>query len=155
MGKGTRDAAARTLIENAFPKLQNARWHLTSPQDPEYNGIAWAAGVTDQRWWPSLPDFFWPPGVTQADTVASFEQAFATLGYAACSDGAPEAAMEKVAIYAGANGEPKHAARQLPNGKWTSKLGPEQDIEHHLHGLEGQLYGSPVRFMKRPRAKSP
>ena len=46
--------------------------------------------------------------------------------------------------------EPKHAARQLPSGRWTSKLGFLEDIEHALHDLEGTEYGAVVLVMKRP-----
>lgn len=38
-------------------------------------------------------------------------------------------------------GIPSHAARQLPNGRWTSKCGQAEDIEHDLRDLEGRLYG--------------
>jgi hypothetical protein len=46
---------------------------------------------------------------------------------------------------------PLYAARQLPNGRWTSKLGEWEDIEHALHDLTGMVYGSVVLVMKRPR----
>ena len=41
-----------------------------------------------------------------------------------------------VAIYQ-SGGLPTHAARQLSDGNWTSKLGPNIDITHSLSGLEG------------------
>jgi len=44
---------------------------------------------------------------------------------------------------------PLHVARQLPSGRWSSKLGALQDIEHDLHDLEGTEYGSVVLVMKR------
>ena len=47
------------------------------------------------------------------------------------------------------DGEPTHAARQLPNGKWTSKLGRWEDIEHDLEGLTGEMYGSVQQILKR------
>jgi hypothetical protein len=41
-------------------------------------------------------------------------------------------------------------ARQLSNGKWTSKLGQDEDIEHeNLEGLVGEIYGSVVCIMKK------
>ncbi len=55
---------------------------------------------------------------------------------------------EKLAIYAMAD-QPKHAARQLPGGMWTSKLGQGIDIEHMLEGLESELYGKVVKIMRR------
>lgn len=52
--------------------------------------------------------------------------------------------------FANEQGIPQHAARLQPNGKWTSKLGELQDIEHRLRDLEGEVYGSVVLVMKRP-----
>jgi hypothetical protein len=61
-------------------------------------------------------------------TVSAFVQLYSTLGYTACQDGSLELGFEKVAIYA-LGKVVKHAARQLPNGKWTSKLGGDVDLE--------------------------
>ena len=45
-----------------------------------------------------------------------------------------------------------HAARQLPNGKWTSKLGKAEDVEHESpEDVAGGVYGEVVQFMRRPR----
>jgi len=76
------------------------------------------------------------------------------LGYATCDSHAVESAFEKVAIFVDAGGEPTHAARQLPSGRWTSKLGTLEDIEHDLHALEDSRYGSVALIMKRPRRKT-
>jgi hypothetical protein len=65
-------------------------------------------------------------------------------------DGSLEAGFEKVALFADAQQTPKHAARQLQSGSWTSKLGPEEDISHSIYGLEGSKYGDAVVYMKRP-----
>jgi hypothetical protein len=48
----------------------------------------------------------------------------------------------------------KHAARQLPSGRWTSKIGVLEDIEHSLRDLEGDEYGTATVLMKRPAARS-
>jgi hypothetical protein len=76
-------------------------------------------------------------------------------GYAPCETDEPEAAVEKVALYVGADGRVLHAARQLPDGAWTSKLGEAWDISHELRGLEGDNYGRVARILKRPRATQP
>ena len=48
-----------------------------------------------------------------------------------------------------------HAARQLPGGKWTSKLGKAEDIEHDTADVvAGGIYGEVVELMKRPIAGS-
>jgi hypothetical protein len=44
-----------------------------------------------------------------------------------------------------------HAARQLSGGKWTSKLGKAEDIEHDTPDVvSGGLYGEVVAIMRRP-----
>jgi hypothetical protein len=49
---------------------------------------------------------------------------------------------------------PKHASRQLPDGRWASKLGLSEDIKHALQDLTGTVYGSVVLVMKRPKLSS-
>ena len=79
-------------------------------------------------------------------------QAFRTLGYEVCENERLETGFEKIAIYAEIDGELKHAARQLESGRWTSKLGGWEDIEHStLAALEGKEYGRVMRLMKRLR----
>ncbi len=92
---------------------------------------------------------YWPPGIPDEPTVPAFTQAFATKGFVPCDDGTPEHGYEKIALYA-LRGEVTHAAIQRENGKWQSKLGEDEDIEHPLDGLEGPFYGSVVAFFKRP-----
>lgn len=48
------------------------------------------------------------------------------------------------------DGSPTHAARQLPDGTWTSKLGKDVDISHDsLDGLSGDRYGTPALILRR------
>ncbi len=61
-----------------------------------------------------------------------------------------EAGFEKIAIYTTSDGESTHAARQLSNRKWTSKLRLWEDIERELKGLTGEMYGSVQQILKRP-----
>lgn len=124
-------------------------YRITSPVDRAYNCIAWAAGVSNRWWWPSL-DTYWPPEIALEETLDAFVLAYGSLGYEVCPDGALTPDLEKVAIYSKA-GLPTHAARQLPNGMWTSKCGPQEDIEHTLDGLNGLQYGAPTIFLSRPR----
>jgi hypothetical protein len=55
-------------------------------------------------------------------------------------------------LFVDARGVPTHAARLLPSGLWTSKLGEWEDIEHDLHALEGDVYGTVALLLKRPCA---
>jgi hypothetical protein len=136
-------------LEDVFPGLRGQRYQITSPRDHRYNCIALAAGDDRNWWWPDVAgEDAWPAGVARIETVDAFRDAFATLGYVVCDDDQLEAGYEKVALFALA-GVPKHAARQLPSGRWISKLGPSEDIEHALHDLTGTMYGAMVLVMKR------
>jgi len=90
--------------------------------------------------------------------METISEIFSRHGYVGCIDDTPESGYEKIALY----WDPRimvitHAARQLPDGHWASKLGPDEDIEHNdLQALEGDplkfplCYGTAIRFMKRP-----
>jgi hypothetical protein len=142
---------SRSQIEADFPRLKRVTYYLTSPPDQSYNCIAWAAGDASRWWWPVQHPFaFWPATVPRTVELSSFVALFESLGYELCADGDLDKGFLKVALYADANGIPTHAARQLENGQWTSKVGRIEDISHSLYGLEGGGYGSVVRFLKRP-----
>lgn len=124
---------------------------LTSPSSVLYNCIAWAANDTNLWWWPDSISY-WPTNVPRIQTVDAFIQAFGTLGYEPCDNEQLEPECEKVAIFVDENGEPTHAARQLYNGKWTSKLGQNVDVEHELYCKSvNRLYGRVGIILKRPR----
>ena len=136
-------------LEALFPKLAEADYSITSPKARYYNCIAWAA-QDDQRWWePGLLETqYWPDGAPEECTVEAYAEAFRILGYETCGDGSLETGFEKIALFAGEEG-PTHAARQLTEGRWTSKLGMLEDVEHSLEGLSESYYGQVVLFMKR------
>ena len=132
--------------------LGNTAHRITSPTTPEYNCIAWAAGEHDVWWWPDpMGQAFWPTGIPRVVRIDAFVMAYGVKGFVPCDNPGLEEHIEKIALYA-LNGAPTHAARQLPNGLWTSKLGPQEDIEHLLEGLEGPAYGRVVMYLKRPRS---
>jgi hypothetical protein len=139
-----------TQLSRPFPRLVEEGFSETSPATSRYNCLAWAAGRTDQWWWPDrFGAYYWPEAAPREETTESFVRAFETLGYARCLDGGVEAGHEKVALYV-RDGKPTHAARQLPDGTWTSKLGRQIDIRHTLNALNGPAYGQIVVFLKRP-----
>lgn len=139
----------RELVQR-FPRLADGHFRITSPRDYRYNCIAWAA-AEDHRWWhPSaFPPLHWPDAYPREDTLAGWIAAFETLGFHECSSSQPEPGTEKVALYAWSE-FPLHVARQLPGGRWTSKLGTMEDIEHDLEGLAGSAYGYVVVILARP-----
>lgn len=139
-------------LEALFPRLRGAHYEVTGPPDPTYNCLAWAAGVSDAWWWPSgdSAQAYWPSGVPREETLAATRAVFADLGYAQCEHDRAEAGYEKVAFFANSAGVPTHAARQLASGRWTSKLGQLERIEHELRDVEGDEYGTVALIMKRP-----
>jgi hypothetical protein len=142
---------SRSKIIASFPRLRSNPFYITSPETKQYNCIAWAAGVIDRWWWPGLKPFaYWPPGVPTRLHLDSFVAAFNSLGYEVCDNGAHEPGFEKVALFVDSNGVPTHAARELASGRWTSKLGPWEDIDHTIFGLEVGPYGTATQYLKRP-----
>jgi hypothetical protein len=138
------------IIETLFPRLQSSGYRVTSPPDDVYNCIAWAVGVTGAWWWPGDPErTYWPADVPREPTLARIRLLFATLGYEECVGTEHEAGFEKVAIFSSPVAKPTHVARQLASGRWTSKLGESEDIEHELRDLEGEVYGLVVLVMRR------
>lgn len=144
----------RTQLEAYFSGLCSTRFAITSPEDPDYNCIAWAASDATRWWWPGGRGggSYWPPGLPSSCELDNFQKAFELAGYVVCADDRPERGHEKVAIYVNAAGTPTHAARQVPNG-WTSKLGRQEDIEHEkLSGVAGHgqhEYGEVALTMSR------
>lgn len=151
------------VIDALFAAVPGEGYLLKSDPTPSYNCIAWAASVTTIPWWPTpfpLPGVYWPIGVPRRETLDAFMMAYGTIGYIDCGmDASLEQEFEKIAIYVTVwDNKPKHAARQLRDGLWTSKLGPYRDIHHTASALEHSLvpgtlqdYGRVVKYMKRRR----
>jgi hypothetical protein len=144
-------------LKPLFPRLNSKNHRLTSPVDGSYNCIAYAASDTASWWWPiekPLGGIYWPPNAPPEETLDAFRIAFEGLGYTQCPNENLEQGVEKVAIYVNRKGTPTHAARQLPTGRWASKLGPSVDIEHShpddVGGDEKQGYGTVAFYLARP-----
>ena len=122
---------------------------VTSPECVYYNCIAWAA-KEDIRWWE--PDimgyYYWPEEIPRRYTVDAYMMAYGTLGYVVCKNEILEEGFEKIALYADSNKRPKHAARQLPDGNWTSKLGKSFDVRHEFIDKWSEIICRPdnIRF---------
>jgi len=141
-------------LEEDFPNLAVSGWHKTSEPSDVYNCIAFSLHDT-QQWWAygaiRVRGYYWPPGLTRDDTVESWIEVFEIHGFQRCLTTDLEQGIEKVVIYVN-RGEPQHITRQLENGIWISKLGPDEDIEHNtLEALVGDKYGKVEIIMKRPR----
>ncbi len=146
-------------LEANFPNLRRGEYEKTSKNTAVYNCIAYAAEDESVWWWPDHGvGIYWPVGVSQEETIESFVHAYGSIGYVVCDDGCRnvEAGFQKIAIYVDDDGVPSHAARQLPSGCWTSKLGKAEDIRHNtLEAIEsdpimGLGYGKVALIMRRP-----
>lgn len=138
-----------------LPNLRKKNHDVTSDIDPRYNCIAYAAGITNRKYWPVwAPDCYWPPNVPMVVHVDAFVRLYETFGYALIG-GPPQSNyrsdVERIAIFATADGKPTHAARELGPNKWASKLGNSFDIEHQQSAVTGGLYGEVILYMGRPR----
>lgn len=145
-------------LEQHLPGLASSRYEVTSDATNRYNCLAWALGDAT-RWWAPVDGqrIYWPAEVPREWSLAAVQAVLRIEGFALCEDGAPFEGVEKVALYAD-EVTMTHVARQLPNGRWTSKLGSDCDIEHELEALEGfdgspdaYRYGHIVAFMSRAR----
>lgn len=140
----------REDLETKLPGLSGADYRITSPATYAYNCIAWAAGETSRKWWP-LPGYYWPEGAAMKETIAAFVNAFELRGYEIALNPDLEPGIEKIVIYV-RDQKPTHAARQLEDGTWTSKLGDCEDIIHaSLEDISGSDYGFPYISMWRRR----
>lgn len=139
-------------LARIFPNLAADGGKKTSEKDPAYNCVGWAI-IRDTQWcWQpgGGTSIYWPDGVLDDDSFECYVQLFERFGYVKCKGYQFELLYEKVVLYAKPDGLFYHAAYQLPTGAWTSKLGPEEDIQHNSPaGLEGSNYGEVKQVLKR------
>lgn len=135
-----------------FPNSYNEPFLITSQQTWSYNCIAWAFGDDKKWYWPTEhPSHYWPPNIRRELDLQSFIELYELVSYKICDSPDLEDSLEKIAIFAFPNGDPSHAAKQLPNGKWTSKMGPWHDVEHTFNSINNSPgYGNATIFMSRP-----
>lgn len=133
-----------------FPALSHLNHRVTSEQSRLYNCIAYAFGDESRRWEPDPFDqYYWPPGAPREPTVDAAKAVIALNGYKPSSNRLAEKNVHKIALYA--KGDiATHLAKQLLKGKWSSKLGDAEDIEHSLDALEGPHYGYVTQVFERP-----
>ncbi|MFM6320741.1 MAG: hypothetical protein ACKPH1_06190 [Microcystis panniformis] len=117
----------------------NGDSHITSPITLYYNSFAWAVNDQERCWFPDrFETEYWPAGIPRENTLSAFIDAYSTNGFEVCPTRDPHLEfspngffVEKIAIYT-IDGRPSHACRQLNSGRWTSKIGVREDVEHEL-----------------------
>lgn len=133
--------------KRSFPRLGN-RFEVLGPATVTYNCICWSIG-NDNSW-------VWPREPGQPVSLADFDGLYGIYGYKRIDglDLAREAGVEKVVVFALVRDgrlEMTHAARQNPDGTWSSKLGSLPLIRHlRPDDLSGPTYGQPyVVYVKK------
>ena len=119
----------RQRLIRAFPNLANEDFDIICPESTRYNCIAYAAGDTSQPWGDE-EGYHWPEEVTTSPTIRGLENLFKWLGFKKCHGPRLEPGYQKVALYAN-QGFWQHAALQMPNGRWRSKLGKGGPLIEH------------------------
>jgi hypothetical protein len=136
------------------------KYQRTSDPTIKYNCLAWAVGV-QWAWFDPVDrcaGYYWPEGIEREWTIPAIRKVLARFGYKEESSSPDlEEGYIKVAFFVDSSGEPTHFARQLENGKWTSKLGELIDVEHDaLECIEGDdpHYGKVQFFLKKKVGQS-
>ncbi|MCY4088656.1 MAG: hypothetical protein OXF49_00795 [Candidatus Saccharibacteria bacterium] len=128
-----------------FPYINHSNCRITSPQDDKYNCIAWGGGDKN-HWW--CPKRYWLENIPRVPSMSNLIKIFEKLGYKICNNCHLEDGITKIVLYCTEDNMPTHVAIQLKTGKWSSKLGALEDIEHDTPKvLEGKTYGQARIFM--------
>lgn len=132
-----------------FPNSYKEPFKITSPNTWEYNCIAWSLEVKDLWYWPGPhPKQYWPNDIPREVTVEAFVELYRKHDFEICDDGSFDKGFLKIALFV-KDGAPTHAARQLGNDSWTSKLGPNIDVRHTIEAMEGGKYGDVHLYMEK------
>jgi hypothetical protein len=128
-------------------------------------------GDKERHWWPPGtlatarsnllkplgPPDAWPVDLPPDNSLPNVQALLRRLGFVDCTD---DKAIDPrttvvVAIFLYDDRTPAHFAEQLANGKWLSKLGGGNDIEHRTtQSVEGGANGTLAHKMCRPRTSA-
>jgi hypothetical protein len=138
-------------LYDRFPNLAPENHRITSPHADTYNCVAWVRRDLDE-WWE--PGFTWPADlpVREDADLPAYVELFRRWGYEECDKPDYESGYLKIALY-DVDGEFFHVAKQLPDGRWSSKAGVLHDLVHRdLAAFEGSWalrYAQPSVYMRR------
>jgi len=140
------------FVHPNFPNSYQYPFEITSPYTPAHNCIAWAYEDSSKWYWPDTGNrWYWPEEIPRKEKLSCFIALFDSICYRKCKNGDLEKGFTKIAIFVDQNGKPTHAAKQLLDGYWTSKLGDSFDVRHTILAIEGGVYGYVAVYMKRPK----
>ncbi len=137
-----------------FPNATPETLIEKSPATSEYNCIAWTLGE-EHLWWDTVPGYFWPRRIPKpASVIQNVVEMYNAQGFIECQSADLEPGIEKIVLYS-ESGKFRHAAFQLESGRWTSKMGPYEDVVHSTaETLLGDELEKIERIMMRPRTEN-
>jgi hypothetical protein len=153
-----RNAAERGKLtapdqRTGFPRL-GEEFEVLAPASVMYNCIGWSLGNTGA--------WVWPTDGQQPAYLPNFDALYRYYGFRRVKglEFRRWPGHDKVVLYAVRKSDgsiqPTHAARQMPDGSWSSKLGSLPLIRHlHPNDIAGPSYGVPyvIYVRKRPDAR--
>jgi hypothetical protein len=132
---------------NGFPRL-GEEFEVLAPASVTYNCIGWSVG-NNSTW-------VWPTDSTRKAQLVDFDTLYRSYGFyrARGISFKRRPGYEKILLYAirreDGSIKPTHAARQMPDGSWSSKLGSLPLIRHlHPNDVSGPTYGQPFAIYIR------
>ncbi len=134
-----------------FPRL-GEEYEVLAPASSAYNCIGWSVGNTTS--------WVWPTQAGQVPRLADFDALYASHGFrrVAGLDYRRSPGLDKVVLYAMRRPDGSialtHAALQLRDGSWSSKLGSLPLVRHlHPDDVAGPSYGVPYVLYVRNRVR--
>lgn len=124
----------------SFPNSVKEPFCITSPEDANYNCVAWALGDTN-HWWEPDEDYIWLDGLDFDDRLQTLKHLFEHFGFEQIFQPDWTNKVEKIALYSNDGVFCSHVAKQTIDGNWTSKLGVSFDVTHTIETLEYGIYG--------------
>ena len=82
-------------LEYLFPNLAGSGYEIADEASRVYNCIAWALGITTERWNSEDPADYWPPSLPRNNRVETVMRLFAAEGFSLCDDDTLEPGYEK------------------------------------------------------------
>ncbi len=106
--------------------------------------------------WPDASEeYAWPEKLQRKPTIENFIVFYQMCGFCKADNFLLETGWEKIAIFEDM-GEVAHAARQLEDGSWVSRIGDLVDVIHYdLDAVSGGANGLPCAVVKRVRTNFP
>ena len=88
-------------IESSFPSLSASGYQIESPEDFNYNCLAFVLGDRN-NWWEPLPQFvfYWPSGFSPDVSVATVVKIIQLHGYIVECDRRANPLSDAIAVYA-------------------------------------------------------